>query len=113
VAVVELDDRKEMLMPERAEHPHVVADLAPVRGVGREGRAEQPDDYPRTAGVVVGVDKRTGAVDADPPIQCVAGNACPRPGDAVASSLVHSPSVCRDKSAVESNCVTETTTAGH
>jgi hypothetical protein len=61
----------------------------------------------------VRVDERTGAVDADPPIQCVAGNVCPRPGDVAGSSLVHSTSVCRDKSAVEWNMPGGSTIAGH
>jgi hypothetical protein len=111
--VVELDNRKEMLVTQRLEHAHVVPGLAAIPGVGPERGAEQPDDDSRTCGGVMGVDERTGAVDADPPIQCVAGHVCPRPGDAVASSLVHSPSVCRHKSAVESNCITGTTSSGH
>ena len=36
------------------------------------------------------VDERAGAIDADPPIQGVAGNACPRPGDVLAAGLLHS-----------------------
>jgi len=113
LAVIEVDDGKEMLVAQGAEHAHVVADLTAERGVGGQRRAEQPDDHARSGGVVVGVEERTGAVDADPPIQYVAGNMCPRPGDVVASSLVHSPSVCRHKSAVASNSVTETTSIGH
>ena len=75
LALVEIDDGKEMLVSQGSEHAHVVADLPAERGVGPQRRAEQPDDHARSGGVVVGVDERTGAVDADPPIQCVAGNA--------------------------------------
>ena len=99
VPVVERDDREQVLVAQRAEHAHVVADLTAVRGVGGQRRAEQPDDHPRAGGGVVGVDQRAGAVDADPPIQGVAGNVRPRPRDLVASSLLHSFSVCRHKSA--------------
>ena len=98
VPVVEVDDREQVLMAERAEHTHVVADLAAVRGVGGQRGAQEPDDHLRAGGRVVGVDERAGSIDADPPIQRVARDVCPRPGNVVAASLVHaSPSMPSQK----------------
>ena len=61
----------------------------------------------------ISVDRAGALVDAHPSIEYVAGNVRPRPRTLVASSLVHSFSVCRHKSAVESNYRIRMAIIGH
>jgi hypothetical protein len=73
--IVEGDHGEEVLVAQRAERSHVVADLAAKGRVRGERGAEQADGHRRAGRDAARGDDRTGAVDADPPIQDVPGDA--------------------------------------
>ena len=73
VPVIEGDDRKRCWWRRCAEDSPCRGGLAPIAASEDSAGLSKPYDHTRSRGVVMRVDERAGAVDAHPPIECVAG----------------------------------------